>query len=146
MKQKVKALTRRSQGRSWEEIRDSLRRAVTGWVNYYALADAKQHMTQLDEWLRRRMRQLAWKQWKTPRNRRRNLKARGVSDYWAIRAGGSSRGNGVCPSPRQCIKRSVTPTGTKLVSSASSNSINFVIPDRTAGCGPARPVVWEGGG
>jgi RNA-directed DNA polymerase len=92
MKQKVKALTRRSQGRSWEEIRDSLRRAVTGWVNYYALADAKQHMTQLDEWLRRRMRQLAWKQWKTPRNRRRNLKARGVSDYWAIRAGGSSRG------------------------------------------------------
>jgi hypothetical protein len=92
MKQKVRILTRRSQGRSWEEIRDSLRRAVTGWVNYYALADAKQHMTQLDEWLRRRMRQLAWKQWKTPRNRYRKLKARGVSDYWAIRAGGSSLG------------------------------------------------------
>ena len=92
MKQKVKVLTRRNQGRSWEEIRDSLRRAVTGWVNYYALADAKQHMAQFDEWLRRRMRQLAWKQWKTPRNRYRNLKSRGVSEYWAIRADGSSLG------------------------------------------------------
>jgi RNA-directed DNA polymerase len=92
MKQKVKGLTRRNQGRSWEEIRDSLRRAVTGWVIYYALADARTHMVQLDEWLRRRMRQLAWKQWKRPRNRYRNLKARGVSEYWAIRAGGSSLG------------------------------------------------------
>ena len=26
-------------------------------------------MTRFDEWLRRRMRQIAWKQWKTPRNR-----------------------------------------------------------------------------
>lgn len=92
MKQKVRVLTRRSQGRSWEEIRDRLRRAITGWVNYYALADARKQMVHLDEWLRRRMRQLAWKQWKTSRNRYRNLKARGVSDYWAIRAGGSSLG------------------------------------------------------
>jgi hypothetical protein len=49
-------------------------------------------MARLDEWLRRRMRQLAWKQWKTPKNRRQNLLARGVSEYWAKRAGGSSRG------------------------------------------------------
>ena len=92
MKRKVKKLTRRSQGRSWEEIRDSLRRSVIGWVNYYALAEAKGHMGHLDEWLRRRMRQMAWKQWKTPRNRYKNLKARGVSEYWAVRAGGGSLG------------------------------------------------------
>jgi hypothetical protein len=88
----VKKLTRRSQGRSWEEIRDDLRRSIIGWVNYYGLADAKKHMMSLDEWLRRRMRQLAWKQWKTPRNRYQNLKARGVSEYWAVRAGGGSLG------------------------------------------------------
>jgi len=29
---------------------------------------------------------------------------------------------------------------------ASYNAINFVILNRTAGCGPACPVVWEGGG
>lgn len=92
IKRKMKKLTRRSQGRSWEEIRDNLRRSISGWVNYYALADARKHMQHLDEWLRRRMRQLAWKQWKTPRNRYKNLKARGVSEYWAIRAGGGSLG------------------------------------------------------
>ena len=92
MKRKVKRLTRRNQGKSWIEIRDNLRRAVTGWVNYYALADAQSHMAQLDEWLRRRMRQLTWKQWKTTKNRAQRLKARGVTEYWAIRAGGSSKG------------------------------------------------------
>ena len=92
MKHKVKHLTRRTQSRSWAEIRDSLRRAVTGWVNYYALADAKRHMAELDEHLRRRMRQLAWKQWKTCKRRQQRLKQLGVSDYWAIRAGGSSQG------------------------------------------------------
>jgi hypothetical protein len=49
-------------------------------------------MKHLDEWLRRRLRQMAWKQWKTPRNRYQNLKARGVSDYWSKRAGGTSLG------------------------------------------------------
>ena len=88
----MKKLTGRSQGRSWAEIRDQLRRSISGWVNYYALADARKHMIDLDGWLRRRMRQLAWKQWKTTRNRYQNLKARGVSEYWAKRAGGGSLG------------------------------------------------------
>lgn len=93
MKRKVRNLTRRSQGNAWEEIRDRLRRAITGWVNYYALADARNHMVDLDKWLRRRMRQLAWKAWKKPRTRYKRLKALGVSEYWAIRAGGSSLGS-----------------------------------------------------
>ena len=92
MKRKVKKLTRRNQGNSWPEVCLRLRRAVTGWVNYYALADGRNHMIQLDEWLRRRMRQMVWKQWKTPKNRYQRLKARGVSEYWAIRAGGTSKG------------------------------------------------------
>jgi len=92
MKRRVKQLTSRNQGKSWAEIRDNLRCYVIGWVNYYALADAKSKMQETDQWVRRRMRQLAWKQWKTPRNRSENLKRRGVSEYWARRAGGSSLG------------------------------------------------------
>ena len=91
-KRKERQMTRRSQGRSWYEIKEHLETYIRGWVNYYALADARGHMTRLDERLRRRMRQLAWKQWKTCKNRRQNLLARGVSEYWAIRAGGSSQG------------------------------------------------------
>ena len=92
MKRKVRELTRRNQGNAWAEIRDRLRRAITGWVNYYALADARNHMVDLDHWLRRRMRQLAWKAWKKPRTRYKRLKALGVSEYWAMRAGGASLG------------------------------------------------------
>ena len=92
MKRKVRKLTRRSQGESWQEVCGKLRRAIVGWVNYYALADGRNHMQQLDEWLRRRMRQLVWKQWKTPKNRYTQLKRRGVSEFWSIRAGGTSKG------------------------------------------------------
>ena len=92
MKRKVKQMTGRNQGQSLEEIRDRLNPVIVGWVNYYALADSRTHMARFDERLRRRMRQIAWKQWKTPRNRYENLRARGVSEYWAIRVGGTSLG------------------------------------------------------
>jgi RNA-directed DNA polymerase len=39
-----------------------------------------------------RLRQYLWKQWKTPANRYQNLRALGVSEFWAIRAGGTSKG------------------------------------------------------
>ena len=85
-------MTRRSQGRSIEEVRDELNPYIRGWVNYFALADARAHMQRLDEWVRRRLRQVLWKQWKTPANRYRNLRTRGVSEYWAKRTGGTSKG------------------------------------------------------
>jgi hypothetical protein len=92
VKRKMRQLTGRSQAKSWSEIQVQLSSYINGWVNYFALADAKGHMQGMDEWLRRRMRQMAWKQWKTPRNRYQKLRARGVSQYWAVRAGGSSLG------------------------------------------------------
>jgi hypothetical protein len=92
MKRKMKQMTRRNQGQSLEEIRDRLNPAIVGWVNYYALADGRGHMARFDDWIRRRMGQITWKQWKTPRNRRENLLAGGVSEYWAVRAGGTCRG------------------------------------------------------
>jgi RNA-directed DNA polymerase len=91
-KGRLRRMTRRSQGRSIEEVRDELNPYIRGWVNYFALADAKAHMQRLDEWVRRRLRQVLWKQWKTPANRYRNLRARGVSEYWAKRTGGTSKG------------------------------------------------------
>lgn len=89
---KIRRLTRRNSGRSIEEIIDQLNPVIVGWTNYFALADAKGHMRRFDEHLRRRLRQIMWKQWKTPKNRYLNLHARGVSEYWATRAGGTSKG------------------------------------------------------
>lgn len=92
MKRKVRELTRRSQGNSWKKIRDGLRRAITGWVNYYALTDTPVELSNLDAWLRRRMRQVTWIAWKTTQNRYKRLKALGVNEYWAIRVAGTSQG------------------------------------------------------
>ncbi|MEZ4868792.1 MAG: hypothetical protein R3C14_46135 [Caldilineaceae bacterium] len=52
----------------------------------------KRHMAELDEHLRKRMRQLAWKQWKTCKRRQQRLKQLGVNDYWANWADGASQG------------------------------------------------------
>jgi len=50
IKHKVRQETRRSRGRFMEEILERLSPVITGWVNYFALADAKGHMERLDEW------------------------------------------------------------------------------------------------
>jgi RNA-directed DNA polymerase len=88
----IRRLTRRHVGQAIEDTIERLNRYIAGWVNYFALADAKVHMLRSDEHLRRRLRQVLWKQWKTPANRYRNLRALGVSEFWAIRAGGTSKG------------------------------------------------------
>jgi hypothetical protein len=87
----VRRLTRRNGGQAIEEVCQALNPLIRGWVNYFALADAKAHMRQLDEWTRRRLRQVVWKQWKTPANRYRNLRQRGVTEFWALRTAGTSK-------------------------------------------------------
>lgn len=89
---KIRHLTRRNVGRAIEQIRDRLNPVIIGWTNYYALADARGHMDRFDEHLRRRLRQIVWKQWKTPKKRYRMLRAAGVAEYWAIRTAGTSKG------------------------------------------------------
>jgi RNA-directed DNA polymerase len=91
-KGRIRQITRRNSGRSLEMTRDKLSAYSVGWVNYYALADGRSHMVHLDKWLRRRMRQLRWKQWKTPKNRYANLRILGVPEHWAKLNAGTSLG------------------------------------------------------
>lgn len=79
MKERIKELTSRSNG--WGEARrkETLRQYITGWVNYFKLADMKQLLLQVDEWYRRRLRMVIWKQWKRIRTRLRNLVKLGIA-------------------------------------------------------------------
>lgn len=92
VRHKLRQLTRGNGGRSVETIRDKLNAYIIGWTNYYGLTELPSQLKDLDGWLRRRLRAIRWKQWKTSKNRRQNLEALGVSQYWAIRAGGTSKG------------------------------------------------------
>ena len=77
-KQRLKWITARSNAASMTHRMLKLKQLITGWVNYYGIADMKKLAQSLDEWLRRRIRMCYWKQWKKVRTRRKNLVKRGI--------------------------------------------------------------------
>jgi len=95
----VKARLRRLTGRSWRitmaERIIRLNRFTRGWTAYFALTDTPSVFAELDEWLRRRLRQVRWKEWKRPRSRARNLRALGIpvgqAHQWSYSRRGSWR-------------------------------------------------------
>jgi RNA-directed DNA polymerase len=122
-----------------------LNRFLSGWAAYFALADTPSVFAEFDEWLRRRLRQIRWKEWKRPAARRRNLVALGIpagmAHQWANSRRGYWRLSGSAPLHRALPNRYWTDLG--LVS-VSDRIRRLRERWRTAGCGPARPVVWEG--
>ncbi len=83
MKERIKALTSRSNGWGYARRKEALRQYITGWVNYFKLADMKSLLLRVDEWYRRRLRMIIWKQWKRIRTRGRNLMKLGIVKYKA---------------------------------------------------------------
>lgn len=73
MKERIRKLTSRSNGWGDERRKLALKQFIIGWVNYYKLADMKTLLLRVDEWYRRRLRMVIWKQWKRVRTRLRNL-------------------------------------------------------------------------
>src|SRR5205823_885884 len=65
---------------------------LRGWVAYYRLAETETSLKRLDEWLRRKLRDVMWRQWKTSANRIRELVRSGVNERRARAAGYSGRG------------------------------------------------------
>lgn len=55
-KQRIRQLTRRSGGRSMQNVVDRLRSYVLGWKGYFRLAQTPRVWRTLDEWLRHRLR------------------------------------------------------------------------------------------
>ena len=77
-KAKLKALTGRSNGMAMGDRLTKLYQAIQGWVNYFALADMKTLASNLDQWLRRRIRMVVWKTWKRVRTRFASLQKLGL--------------------------------------------------------------------
>jgi RNA-directed DNA polymerase len=56
LRERIRQLTRRTRGRSLEQIAEDLRGYVPGWKAYFRLAQTPKVMRELDEWLRHRLR------------------------------------------------------------------------------------------
>jgi len=83
MKERIKELTARSNGWSNEYRANRLTMFIRGWVNYFKLADMKTMLIGVDEWLRRKIRAIYWKQWKKIKTRYKMLKKYNLPDWKA---------------------------------------------------------------
>ena len=126
-----------------EQRIEEINRYTVGWTTYYALADTPSVFEGLDEWLRRRLRQVRWKEWKRPKTKRRRPdRARNPR----------ARGHRVVLLAQGLLARLRLPILTRALPNAywaNQGLKGFTDPyrrfrdaERTAGCGPARPVVW----
>jgi RNA-directed DNA polymerase len=91
-KAKVRELTRRTGGRSLSQVVKELSCYLVGWRGYFGFCETPSVLRKLNEWIRRRLRVLAWKQWKGGRTRFAELRRRGVGRDLAAQSAGSPHG------------------------------------------------------
>ena len=92
MKNRIRELTDRNKGISNEVREKKYQEYVRGWVEYFRLADMKKLLQKTDEWARRRIRAIYWKQWKKIKTKCRMLKALGLEDWKAKELANSRKG------------------------------------------------------
>ena len=91
-KARVRELTRRTGGQSLAQIVKELSVYLIGWRGYFGFCQTPSVLRALDEWIRRRLRAIAWKQWKCGPARFAELRRRGVGRDLAARTAGSPHG------------------------------------------------------
>ncbi len=91
-KQRVRELTRRTRGISLEQMTKELASYLRGWKSYFGYCQTPSVLRGLDQWIRRRMRSLIWKQWKRSLVRFARLRQRNIGPDLAAQTAGSPHG------------------------------------------------------
>jgi len=92
LKAKVRERMRRGRGRRLTTVLADLQPLIRGWTAYFRLSEVKRVFEDLDGWLRRKLRDVLWRQWKKPRTRMRRLIALGLDKYRAWKSANNGRG------------------------------------------------------
>jgi RNA-directed DNA polymerase len=90
-KARIRGLTKKGHA-SFEATMASLRRYLLGWLGYYRHCQTPSVLVALEEWVRRRLRCLIWRHWKTGPRRKLELIRRGVGATSASEMAGSPQG------------------------------------------------------
>ena len=91
-KNRIRELTQRTRGVSLSKLVEPLARYLIGWRGYFGFCQTPRVLSNLDAWIRRRLRMYLWRQWKNGRNRFKELRRRGVTKFRAAVAAGSPTG------------------------------------------------------
>jgi group II intron reverse transcriptase/maturase len=79
-KQRIRELTSRKKSMAMKDRIEKLNRYLIGWLGYYELAETPSIFKEQDQWIRRRLRMIRWKEWKKIKTKYRNLKKYGVKE------------------------------------------------------------------
>src|SRR5712675_1439143 len=91
-KMQIRDLTRRTRGISLPQLIEDLSPYLIGWRGYFGFCQTPRVLTNLEAWIRRRLRSYLWRQWQNGRNRFKELRRRGVPKFNAAVAAGSPTG------------------------------------------------------
>jgi RNA-directed DNA polymerase len=91
-KERVRELTGRTRGISIERMAKELALYLQGWIGYFGKCQTPSVLKSLEEWMRRRLRSVIWKQWKRGTVRYVELRKRGVYPRLAATTAGSAHG------------------------------------------------------
>src|SRR5438034_5358478 len=91
-KGRVRELTRRTRGTSLPQVVEGLRPYLIGWRSYFGFCQTPRVLTNLEAWIRRRLRMYLWRQWQNGHHHFKELRRRGVTKFQAAVAAGSPTG------------------------------------------------------
>lgn len=92
IKSKLREISRKGRGRNLKRVIEEMTPILRGWSNYFKLSEVKKPFEELDEWIRRKLRCILWRQWKRPFTRAKKLMQRGLSEARAWRSALNKRG------------------------------------------------------
>jgi RNA-directed DNA polymerase len=92
MKEKLKQRLPRNTAQQVATKMVELKPLITGWVQYFQIADIKSVCMRLDELIRSRVRKLLWQSWQKPKTRIRNLVKLGIPQWQAYQWAYTSKG------------------------------------------------------
>jgi len=77
-KDKIRRKTVRGTGRKIEDIIKDLNPVLRGWINYYRVANIKSFLRDLMGWIRRRLRMIKIRQWKSYKAMHKEMRKQGI--------------------------------------------------------------------
>jgi RNA-directed DNA polymerase len=106
---RVRQLTRRTKGSSLEQTIARLSVYLTGWRGYFGFCQTASVLRDLEGWIRR-LRALAWAQWRSGRRRSRVLRQHRISMVLAATTAVAARAHGPWRLSRHPVLQAALPT------------------------------------
>src|ERR1700730_7209426 len=91
-KDRIREITCRTRGISLQQMIADLTPYLIGWRGYFGFCQTPRVLTNLEAWIRRRMRLYLWRQWRNGHNRFTELRRLGIAKFAASVAAGSPTG------------------------------------------------------